>query len=114
MEIEPFVFREQDGTRRIVFEEAKDGHGTYLFLANSPPLSAVRLEWYEWSLVHWGLLAGSVGVFASALFFWPAIAFSVRGLFSPDQTNLVFRTLKLAAWLLSAAESLSPQDWGTL
>lgn len=83
VETEPLVYREVDGTRKIVFQADNDGRGRYLFLEDVPPLSAVRREWYERGLVHWGLLGGSLAVLASAVLFWPAIAFSVRGLSSP-------------------------------
>ncbi len=83
VETEPLVYREVDGTRKIVFQADNDGRGRYLFLEDAPPLSAVRREWYEGGLFHWGLLGGSLAILASAVLFWPAIAFSVRGLSSP-------------------------------
>jgi CubicO group peptidase (beta-lactamase class C family) len=102
VEIEPFVFRELDGARKVVFNEGKDGRGLYLFLADAPTLSAVRREWYELSVVQWGLLGVSAGVFATALLFWPAIAFSIRGLQSPRITRTRFSgLLSCLAWLLS-------------
>jgi CubicO group peptidase (beta-lactamase class C family) len=82
VEIEPLVYREVDGTRKVVFRE-DNGRVRYLFLDDAPPLSAVRREWYEGSVVQWGLLGGSLAILASAVLFWPAIAFSVRGLSSP-------------------------------
>jgi CubicO group peptidase (beta-lactamase class C family) len=82
-EVEPLVFRELDGTRKVVFQEDDNGRVLYLFLADAPPLSAIRREWYERSVVHLGLAAGCLAILASALFFWPVIAFSVRGLSSP-------------------------------
>jgi hypothetical protein len=102
VEIEPFVFRELDGTRKVVFKEDENGRVLYLFPADAPPVSAVRREWYELSDVQLGLLAGSLAIFASALLFWPALAFSVRGL----QSSRIKRTwfsalLSSVAWLLS-------------
>jgi CubicO group peptidase (beta-lactamase class C family) len=103
VEIEPYVFREQDGRRRVVFQEDKDGRVRYLFLADVAPVSAERREWYERSLVHWGMLAGSLAIFATALFFWPVIAFSVRGLYSPKIRRTGFSAvLSMLGWLLSA------------
>jgi CubicO group peptidase (beta-lactamase class C family) len=103
IEMEPFVFRERDGTRKVVFQEDQDGRVLYLFPADAPPVSAVRRKWYERSLVHWGLLGGCMGIFASALLFWPAIAFSVRGLPSPRINRTRFSgLLSCLAWFFSA------------
>jgi hypothetical protein len=103
VEIEPYVFREQDGRRRVVFQEDKDGRVRYLFLADVAPVSAERRDWYERSVVHWGVLAGSLAIFATALFFWPVIAFSVRGLYSPKIMRTGFSAvLSMLGWLLSA------------
>src|SRR5262249_34885824 len=40
VEVEPFVFRELDGTKRVVFKEDDKGRIAYMFLADAPPLSA--------------------------------------------------------------------------
>jgi CubicO group peptidase (beta-lactamase class C family) len=104
VEVEPLVFRELDGPGKVIFREGPDGRGLYLFPDNMPPLSAVRREWYDTSLAQWGLLGGSVAVLASALLFWPAIAFSVRGLQSPAIRRTRFSgVLSCLGWLLSAA-----------
>jgi CubicO group peptidase (beta-lactamase class C family) len=102
VEVEPLVFRELDGTRKVVFQEGKDGHVLYAFLADVPPLSAVRREWYDLSVVHWAILGVSLGIFATALLFWPTIAFSIRGLQSPRINRTRFSGLvSCLAWLLS-------------
>lgn len=102
VEKEPLVFRELDGERQIVFKEGKDGQVDYLFLADFAPLSAIRRAWYERSEVQLGLAAATLAIFVSALLFWPAIAFSVRGL----QSDTIQRTrfsavLSCLAWILS-------------
>jgi CubicO group peptidase (beta-lactamase class C family) len=103
-EVEPFVYREVNGPKTVVFKEDKDGRTFDLFLGNAPPVSAVRREWYDSSAAHWSLLGASMGVFASALLFWPAIGFSVRGLQSPRIKRTWFSAiLSCFAWLLSAA-----------
>src|SRR5262249_10512376 len=56
LEVEPLVFRELDGTRKIVFQEDKNGNLLYLFPADLAAVSAVRRSWYEWTWVQWGLL----------------------------------------------------------
>jgi CubicO group peptidase (beta-lactamase class C family) len=104
VEVEPFVFRELDGPRRIVFQEGENGGVLYLFPADAAPVSAQRREWYETSMVHWGLLWGSIAIFASALLYWPAIAFSVRGLPAPHiRRTRTSALLSWLAWILSAA-----------
>ena len=103
-EVEPDVFRDVDGTATYVFRENSAGRGQYLFPSNLPPMSAVRREWYESSVAQWSLLGGSLAVFATAVFFWPAIAFSVRGLQSPKIRRSRFSgVLSCLAWLLGIA-----------
>jgi hypothetical protein len=103
-EVEPFVYHEVNGPKTVVFKEDKDGRTFNLFLGNVPPLSAVRREWYDSSTAHWSLLGVSMGMFASALIFWPVIAFSVRGLQSPRIKRTWFSAvLSCLAWLLCVA-----------
>jgi CubicO group peptidase (beta-lactamase class C family) len=102
IEVEPLVFRELDGPRQIVFQEDKNGNIAYLFPADAPAVSTVRQKWYEQRNVHLGLLAGCVAVFASALLFWPALAFAVRGSDSPKiKRNWRSGLLSCLAGLLS-------------
>jgi CubicO group peptidase (beta-lactamase class C family) len=104
VEVEPYVFRELDGPNRFVFQEDKDGKIRYLFMADLPIVAAERREWYERSLTHIGLFAGCLAIFVTALFFWPVIAFSVRGLSSPNIRRTWFSAiLSILGWLLSAA-----------
>jgi CubicO group peptidase (beta-lactamase class C family) len=103
VEIEPYVFREQDGRRKVVFQEDDSGRVRYLFLADVPVIAAERRALYERSVVHWGVLAGSLTLFLTALLFWPVVAFSVRGLSSPKIKRTLFSAfLSILAWLLSA------------
>jgi hypothetical protein len=102
-EIAPFEFREIDGPRRLVFKEGETGQVLYLFPADVPPVSAIRRAWYERTGAQWGLVGGSVAVFASALLFWPAIGFSLRGMKSSRIKRTGFSwLLSLLAWMLSA------------
>jgi CubicO group peptidase (beta-lactamase class C family) len=104
VEVEPFVFREVDGPGKFVFQEDKDGRMRYLFISDMPPLSAVRRQWYELTTVQLGVLAGSAAIFASALLFWPPIAFSIRGLQSPRIRRTGFSALlSILGWLSCAA-----------
>jgi CubicO group peptidase (beta-lactamase class C family) len=103
VEVEPLVFQELDGPDVVVFQQGRDARGLYLFRANSPSGSAVRREWYESSWAHWRLLGTSLAVFASALLFWPVVAWSSRGLTSPTIRRTRFSgVLSVVAWLLSA------------
>jgi CubicO group peptidase (beta-lactamase class C family) len=104
VEVEPLVFREIDGPGKFVFQEDKDGQMRYLFPADFPPVSAVRRQWYELSTVQLGILAGAAAIFASALLFWPPIAFSIRGLQSPQIRRTGFSALlSILGWLSCAA-----------
>jgi CubicO group peptidase (beta-lactamase class C family) len=106
VEVEPFIFRELDGTQQIVFQEDQNKKVSYLFRADVAAMSAVRRAWYELTWVNWGLLGGSLAIFASAAMFWPVIAFSVRGLSSPKINRTRFSgVLSFLAWL-GAAVSL--------
>jgi CubicO group peptidase (beta-lactamase class C family) len=102
LEVEPLVFREIDGTEKIVFQQDKNGNATYLFPANLAAVSAARRQWYEWTWVQWGLLYGCVGILATAFLFWPAIAFSVRGGYCPAvKRDWRSGMLTCVAWLLA-------------
>jgi CubicO group peptidase (beta-lactamase class C family) len=101
VEVEPFVFREVDGLGKIVFQEDENGRVRYLFPADWAAVSAERRKWYELEVVQFGLLIGSVAIFASALLFWPSLAFSLRGLKSPNINRSRFSgLLSCLAWLL--------------
>jgi CubicO group peptidase (beta-lactamase class C family) len=104
VEIEPFVFREQDGKRQVVFKEDENGQVKYLFIADAAPFSTERREWYEQRRTQVGLLAASLALFLSALLYWPVIAFSVRGLSSPTIKRTRFSgVLSFLGWLTSLA-----------
>jgi CubicO group peptidase (beta-lactamase class C family) len=104
VEVEPLVYRDVDGPDRFVFQADKNGNPTYLFPADAAAVAAVKLPWYDTTIAHGALVGVSVVIFLSALFFWPAIAFSVRGLKAPAITrNGLSAFLSCLAWLLSAA-----------
>jgi CubicO group peptidase (beta-lactamase class C family) len=104
VEIEPFVFRELNGQKKMVFQEDENGEVRYLFSAEAPPLSAIRREWYELSSLHWGLLGTSFAVFLSSFLFWPVIAFSKRKLQKPRIMRTQFPVIaSCIAWFLSVA-----------
>ncbi len=103
VEVEPLVYRELDGPRTMVFQEDESGRVRHLFSGDFAPLAAVRREWYERSELHGGVIAASLVVFLSALVFWPAIAFCLRGLETPTiKRSAVSASLSWVGWLLSA------------
>jgi CubicO group peptidase (beta-lactamase class C family) len=102
VEVDPLVFRELDGPRRVVFQEDKNGNIAYLFPADAPAVSFVRRRWYETQAVHLGVPLACLGLFASALLIWPPLAFTVRGGNCPKiRRNRPSGWLSCLAWLLS-------------
>jgi CubicO group peptidase (beta-lactamase class C family) len=104
VEVEPLVFQQLDGTKRLVFRADEKGNITHLFPAYAAAVAFERQEWYERLDFHKALLAATTLLFASALFFWPAIAFSMRGLTAPTiRRTPVSGLASLTGFLLSAA-----------
>lgn len=104
VEVEPLVFQQLAGDRRIVFRADQDGKITHLFPAYAAAVALERHAWYERINFHRALLAAAVVLFASALFFWPAIAFSTRGLSSPAiRRTRASGLASIVGFLLSAA-----------
>jgi CubicO group peptidase (beta-lactamase class C family) len=102
VEVEPLVFRELDGQQRVVFQQDNTGNIAYVFFADQASRSAVRKRWYELHDLQMDLLGGLAAVFSSALLFWPALAFTVRGGYSPEiKRNWRSGALSCVAWLLS-------------
>lgn len=61
VELEPYVYRELYSNRRMVFGKDARGKVRHLFFADVPPMSAVRMEWYE-SCLGWLLAASAIAV----------------------------------------------------
>lgn len=100
-EVQPFQFREVDGTREAVFQTDKEGNVLHLFFGNGPHSSAIKLKWYETSTMQFGLLAGCVILFATALLVWPAVGWNVRGLESTTIHRSGFSAfLSWIGWLM--------------
>jgi CubicO group peptidase (beta-lactamase class C family) len=83
VEVEPLVFQQLDGNRRVVFRADENGKITHLFPAYAAAVALERHEWYQRADFQIALLAATMALFASAVFIWPAIAFATRGLNSP-------------------------------
>jgi hypothetical protein len=104
VQVEPLVFQEVDGRRKVVFHEDDQGRITQVYFAAVPAMAAVRETGLDQPLVHKVLLAVCSVLFLTALFFWPALAFSMRGM----KSNKIRRTpvsglLTFVGWLLSFA-----------
>jgi hypothetical protein len=102
IEEEPLIYRELDGQRKLVFREDNTGNIEYAFFSDQPAFSLVRKRWYELHDMQMALLGGLAAVFSSALFFWPALAFTLRGRYSPEiKRNWRSGALSCLGWLLS-------------
>jgi CubicO group peptidase (beta-lactamase class C family) len=104
VEVEPLVFQQLDGDRRIVFRADEKGTITHLFPAYAAAVALERHEWYQRIDFHKALLAASLVLFASAVLIWPAIGFATRGLTSPTiRRSRVSGLASVIGFLLSAA-----------
>ena len=71
VEVAPLVFHQVGGQERLAFRADAQGRITYLFQGNLPINGYRKLAWYDTLRVHYGLLAGCLAVFLSALVVWP-------------------------------------------
>jgi CubicO group peptidase (beta-lactamase class C family) len=101
--VEPLVFQEKYGPRRIVFRADSDGHITQMFIADVAAGAFERRTFFESSRFYWSLIAISAALFASALLFWPSIAFCTRRLATPFRKTRGSAVISVLGWLLSAA-----------
>ena len=69
VETEPGLFQQRDGDRALTFRE--DAGRTWLFEGS---LAYFKLRWYEQPLLHLGLFAVSLLLFASGWIAWPLAA----------------------------------------
>lgn len=70
VEVEPFLYRREDGRRTAGFREAEGGNPGYLFI-NS--WAYERIAWYETRIVQRRLMIGIALILASTLLAWPAL-----------------------------------------
>ncbi len=104
VEVEPLVFQQLNGTRRLVFRADDKGNITNLFPAYAAAVAFERHEWYQRLDFQMALLAATALLFASAIVIWPVIAFSMRGLAAPTiRRTRVSGLATLIGFLLSAA-----------
>lgn len=79
VEVEPYHYRELDGTREVVFQTDSQGNVVHLFNGNAPFSSAIKRKWYEQSMVQGGVAAVCAGLFLTAILVWPAVGWNLRG-----------------------------------
>jgi CubicO group peptidase (beta-lactamase class C family) len=100
IEVEPGFYREQDGQRTVAFKEAENGE-IALAWDNAAPMAAVKVAWHQSKLFHLSIVVACVGLMLTALLFWPAIAFTIRGYSHPTVRRSGFSAvLSVIAWLM--------------
>jgi hypothetical protein len=97
IEVEPSVFQEAEGTRRIAFRTEETERTTYLF-PEFPSSTFVRHHWYQTSAFQFGIAGISLLLMISALFFWPLVAWCMR---SRPIDGSPPPAARLSAWLMS-------------
>ncbi|HEV7999044.1 MAG TPA: serine hydrolase [Planctomycetaceae bacterium] len=103
-QIEPLIFRELDGRRKLVFHEDEGGQITQIYFADVPAVALTRESALNRPRYHQGLVAGCAALFLSALLFWPVLAFARRGSKSTRfRRSFVSGLFSVFGWLLSAA-----------
>jgi hypothetical protein len=103
VQVEPLVFQQLDGRRRIVFGQDDLGHVTHLFFSELPAIALVRSRGVDQTRFQWALLGATAIVFASTLVLWPAFVFARRNLQTPPlRRTAVSTVLSGLAWVQSA------------
>jgi CubicO group peptidase (beta-lactamase class C family) len=104
VEVEPLLFRRDDGDRYAAFRMDADGRITHLAL-NVLGASVVleKVPWYETRAVHGGLAIGFLAVFLSACLVWPVVALFRRWRRSPSNPVRP----RLTSWLAFLVSALN-------
>jgi CubicO group peptidase (beta-lactamase class C family) len=104
VQIEPLVFQERDGHRKLVFHEDEDGRITQIYFADVPAVALVRETGFNQPRFHQGLAAICAALFLSAFLFWPVLAFARRGSKATRfRRSFLSGLFSFLGWLLSAA-----------
>jgi CubicO group peptidase (beta-lactamase class C family) len=96
-EIEPFLFQEVDGTRRIAFRTDDSGRIIRL-LPEFPALTLERNHWHQTRRFQLATAGMSMLLLGSALVFWPVAGWCTSYRHKADQPPLAPRTW---AWFMS-------------
>jgi CubicO group peptidase (beta-lactamase class C family) len=103
VQVEPLVFRELDGRRKLVFHEDDQGKVTQIYLADVPAVAFVRESSLDRPTYHQGLLAACTVLFITAFLFWPVLAFARRGSKSTRfRRSILSGLISSFGWLLAA------------
>ena len=95
VEVEPRLFREARGQKRLAFRADAAGNITHLF--RGPANAFVKLRWYETPAFHNAVANISLVVMLSALVVWPIVGFCLRGRGGPESPP---RSARLLAWIM--------------
>jgi len=88
VEIEPFVFRSEDGAMTLLFRRDAQGMATYAFIGENPTSGFERVGLWDVPLLHFVLLGSSVLLFLSALVLWPVVFLARLGYEKKPQPKL--------------------------
>jgi CubicO group peptidase (beta-lactamase class C family) len=96
-EIEPLLFQEIGGTRRLGFRTDETGKVKWL-LGHMPAMTFERNEWHQTRMFHLTTAGVSLLLLVSALMFWPVAAWCTSYRHAGDRPPW---TPRLSAWLMS-------------
>ena len=109
VEVEPLLFRAENGREQIAFREDGEGRITYLTGDADPTISYEKVTPYEAPRLQVGLLMGSLAVLLLTTVVWPVGALISRrfrkryGVPAEDKTSAkVARRARVLAWAVSA------------
>ncbi|HMP17314.1 MAG TPA: hypothetical protein PKD72_09845, partial [Gemmatales bacterium] len=99
-EVEPGLYEELDGARRLAFRQTETGE-MVLAWEGAAALSEVRVPWYLGGTAQQSLVAGCAGLLLTGLLFWPVVAFFLRGVQTPHLRRSRFSAfLSVLGWLM--------------
>jgi hypothetical protein len=104
VETAPLVFHQAGGPETIAFRADAQGRITHLFQGNLPIYGYAKLDWYEALPMQYGLLAGCVVLFLSALVVWPIGWLITRRKARPRPRGAILA--RWLAWSISALNLL--------
>ncbi len=116
VEVEPFVFRSEDGDTTLVFRQDAQGKVTHAFLGNSAAVALERVGLFATPLFHYGVMGLSVLLLLSTLVVWPAVFLARLGYEKKPQPGLAYVArwvavgLSLACIVFAALFSLALPD----